>query len=74
MCVCVGVSSTFGSVWVCVGAFHLIEIKRMWRWFGPMALFCIQTTCGHVCGGLQVCVRVFQALLGVCGCVWGFSA
>ena len=39
----------------------------IWPWFGLMALYCIQTSCGHVCGGLQVCVGVFLALLGVCG-------
>ena len=108
MCACV--SSTFGSVWVCVGGFPLghnqvdlavvwsygivlhqsimwaclwrsmgvcrcckdfwecvgvcgvfllIAIKRIWPLFGPMASYCIQTSCGHVCGGLRVCV---------CGC------
>ena len=52
---------------MCVGVFRLIAIKRIWMWFGPMALYCIKTSCGHVCGGLRECVWVFQALLGVCG-------
>ena len=59
---------------LCEGFFGLIAIKRIWPWLGPMASYCIKTSCGHVCGGLRECVWVFQALLGVCGCVWGFSA
>ena len=56
---------------MCVGVFRLIAIKRIWPWFGSMASYCIQTSCGHVCGGLRVSggggFIYFLECVGVCG-------
>ena len=63
--VCGGILRHLGCVWGCVGVFRLIAIKRIWSWFGPMALYCILTSCGHVSGGRQVCVGALRAKMKV---------